>query len=316
MLLCDTLSKQFICKEIKMKKSKIVLFSCKKTVCTIAFLISLLYVLSELGAFKSSEDRQYTIAKTQHGLLMALITNDYVSEIIKSDGVWESRITTFLANNIKPNEIVVELGAHIGYYTLLMAKLVSPGGHVYAYEVNDEVYNLAKFSLHMNKLSNMVTLKNIGIMNRSGEAFFSFYNPTLDHYTNIGSSYMVSPQKKAEKLQKKVTITSLDEDIIGLKNIDWLRMDIEGSELPALYGAKKIIESSPNLKIVTEWFTKMLSNFGNVSDLVDFLHGYGFRFYKIKDDGTLGDEIFKAELCDPNTATDIVLMKSNATSSR
>lgn len=58
----------------------------------------------------------------------------------------------------------------------------------------------------------------------------------------------------------------------------------------------KNIDISSSLKIVTEWIPKMLKNFGSVSELIDLLHSYGFKFYDIEDDGSLSKEIIKNNL--------------------
>jgi FkbM family methyltransferase len=243
---------------------------------------------------------------------IALIENDLISEKIKETGVWEPDVTNYLVKNIKPNETVIELGANIGYYTIMMAKLVSPGGRIYAYEANNEVYDLALLSLKMNDLLNIVNMKNIGILDKTGEAILHYTQPDncSPSKTNIGRAHIVSTKRRNKGyLVKKIKVTSLDEDLPNLKNVDWLRMDIEGSELPAIYGAKRIIESSPNLKIVMEWAPYMLQNFGSVSDLIDLLHNYGFTFYTLKNNGDLGDIMSKAKLL-KSKHTDLVLIRN------
>jgi FkbM family methyltransferase len=226
-----------------------------------------------------------------------LITNDLISEDIKTYGVWEPEVTNYLIKNIKPHETIIEVGANIGYYTVLMAKLVSPSGRIYSYEANGEAYDLANLSLNINGLSEIVKLKNMGILDKTGNAILSHEQSNIHSFlmTNIGATHIV-PTKDNCGLKKNIRTVSLDEDLSGLKNVDWLKMDIEGSELLALRGAKRIISSSPNLKIVMEWSPRMLMNFGSVSDLIDLLHGYGFKFYEIEENGILGEEIPKPRL--------------------
>jgi hypothetical protein len=156
-------------------------------------------------------------------------------------------------------------------------------------------------------------MKNIGISDKTGEALLHYVRPSsnLSGLTNIGMAHIAFAEDEQDgNLVKKVKVISLDESLATLKNVDWLRMDIEGSELPAIEGAKRIIESSPNLKIVMEWTPNMLKNFGDVSDFIDLLHNYGFTFYHIKNNGDLGDTISKPELL-VSKQIDLVLLRNS-----
>jgi FkbM family methyltransferase len=297
---------------MKKNTKKIVIFSGKTTLCLVAILLCMQIIILHISGMEPS-DKLYSLHKTNRMLWMALINNDYISERIKVNGVWEPHVTNYLVKNVKPNETVIELGANIGYHTALMAKSVSPGGRIYAYEANSAVYDLAKFSLRMNDLSDIVEMKNIGISDKTGEAFLHCDRPDNLSLlrTNIGTAHITLAEGQSNNNSaKKIKVTSLDEDLPDLKNVDWLRMDIEGSELLAIHGAKRIIESSPNIKIVMEWAPFMLENFGNVSDFIDLLHNYGFTFYNIEDNGDLGDVMSKAELLKKNNLMDLVLIRN------
>ncbi|MDR0632434.1 MAG: FkbM family methyltransferase [Holosporaceae bacterium] len=261
-------------------------------------------------SFREALNCRCFISETNNGLWMMLINDDLISTKIRRLGVWEPHVTNYLVKNVKHNEVVIELGANIGYHTVLMAKLVSPLGRVYSYEVNDEVYDFAKMSLRMNDLSHIVKMKNVGISDKTGEALLHYTPLNSSVPTNIGMAHIDFAENGGKgELVKKVKMTSLDEDLPELKNVDWLRMDIEGSELPAIHGARRIIESSPNLKIVMEWAPCYLEKFGDLSAFIDLLHNYGFIFYRIEDDGNLGDEMPKEKLLEADQV-DLVLLRN------
>jgi FkbM family methyltransferase len=258
------------------------------------------------------DHRPYDLHKTKQGLWIALINNDLISECIKNHNIWEPEVTNYLIKNVKPNQTIIELGANIGYYTILLAQLVSPGGRVYSYEANDEVYDFTKFSLRMNGLSDVVAMQNTGILDKAREVTLHYtrLNNHSFYETNIGEAHItIDPHARGDDLVKKVKAISLDENLPNLKNVDFLRMDIEGSELLAIQGAKRIIESSPNLKIVMEWAPGMLKNFGNVSDFINEMYSYGFRFYEIRKNGDLGKEKSKAKLLE-NKMANLVLIRN------
>ena len=77
-------------------------------------------------------------------------------------------------------------------------------------------------------------------------------------------------------------------------------MDIEGSEILAIQGAKRLIENSPNLKIVTEWNPEFLSRYGEPAELIDYLFSQGFSAYTINQNGSFGKKLSKEQLLAPH----------------
>jgi FkbM family methyltransferase len=259
-----------------------------------------------------STSSKYHLCKTNQNIWLAVIENDLVSNCIECNSVWEQQVTDYLISNVKPSETIIEIGANVGYYTTLLAKLVGAGGRIYSYEANKDVYDLANLSLKMNELSKIVTIKNIAISDRKGVVEFSYLEPSAEanDIVNIGGGHISTENSicSGEKV-KRVKAISLDEDLNDIKNVDWLRMDIEGSEILALKGAKRIIKSSPNLKIVMEWAPRMLKNYGNVSELIDEMHKYGFRFYKIPKHNVFGLPLSKEYLLGVGNLEDLVLIR-------
>ena len=228
------------------------------------------------------------ISKTKHDLWMAVIRNDKVSEPIGRTGVWEEETTEYLIKNIRPGQTIIELGANIGYYTNLLAKLVGPSGRIYSYECNSEVAELNRLSLSMNHLESIVDLRECAVTDRSGQFNFSYYpiSLSLKKKVNIGSSRLELGNIRSGRSIKTVRTVALDEDLPTLANVDWLRMDIEGSEFLALKGAERIIQSSPNIKIITEWALPNLQRMSNVTAFLQNIYKRGFSFYSLESDPT------------------------------
>ncbi len=238
----------------------------------------------------------YILSKTNNNLWIAGIRNDRVSEEIGINSFWEKDITDFFVQNVKPSETVIEIGANIGYYTTLLSKLVGKNGHIFSYEANDEVYRMAKLSLEFNRLEENVMLKNVAVSDHNGSVdFVSDSISGLKFSTiNIGEGHI--KRGLDFSATKKVQCVSLDNDLPELKDVDWLRMDIEGAEVLALRGARKIIENSPNLKIVMEWTVSAMEKYGDVVQLIDQMHSYGFKFFKIPVRNKPMQQVTKEEL--------------------
>jgi FkbM family methyltransferase len=90
---------------------------------------------------------------------MFLDTKDVgLSPHLMLDGYWEMWLTEALAQTIKPGMLVVDVGANLGYFTLLMAELVGPGGAVHAFEPNPKIADRLTKSVDINGFYGRVTV--------------------------------------------------------------------------------------------------------------------------------------------------------------
>ena len=295
---------------ISQKLKEITIFSSKNSVCLIAILLSICIFIHELNELRKKE--YIYLKKTDQNLIMALIPGDFISNAIERNSFLEKRTTNYLVSNVKPGEVVVECGSNIGYYTNIFAKLVTNTGKVYSYEANRDVMNIANLSLKINGLSDIVTLKNLCISDEYGEIDFSvptdsekFLGIPLNKVNLKEASISLDPKAKNTRKVRSVT---LDQDLSHLEQIDWLRMGIEGSEVLAIKGAKRLIQSSPNIKIVMEWSPEAIKKYGDISELIDYLFTEGLRAYYINSRGSLGRELSKKDLLNIEIA-DIVFKR-------
>ena len=292
-------------------------FSGKNSLCVIGILLCAIIVLNESNHREMVEYLQaynvkkgITLKKTRHGDVLALIPNDSVCKVMLN-GVREPHIINILTSYVQPSDIVVECGAHVGSYTVLLGRMVKNNGHVYSYDANSDVFQLADLALKMNDLNESVTLKNVCIHKISGEYEFlcikSVKNSTLmkTGWSNLLNKRLFETSNRFFNIgdhnyeTRKVQSVSLDEDLSHVQQIDWLRMDIEGAEILAIQGAKRLIENSPNLKIVTEWNPEFLSRYAEPAELVDYLFSQGFSAYKITQVGGFGEKLSKEQLLTP-----------------
>ena len=223
------------------------------------------------------------LSKTNRNIWMVLINNDYVSNTIGTTGEWEPLTTKYLERNVCEGDIVVEAGANIGYYTALLGTLVGNGGKVYSFEANKETYELATLTLKMNDLHSHVQIQNVAIANSNGFANLTYQpiSSAKSMYINTGGSHLQT--KNSKPLSNSITVrtVTLDSALPFVMNVSWLRMDIEGAEIMAIEGAQRIIQQSPNIKILMEWNRLLLEGFSDVSRFIDSMHQEGFKFYRL-----------------------------------
>jgi len=197
-------------------------------------------------------------------------------------GVYDERDAMIVKNNIKKDEIVIDLGAHIGYYSLMMAKLVGRDGKVFAFEPELRNLELLRKNIEINSYSN-ITIVPKAVSDVDGECSL-FIGQESFGANKIFKPKKTDTQKFEESKTKTVRLDDYFKELGFLKKISFIKMDIEGSEICALQGMKNILESNQNLKIFTEINKNALEdNNSDFREMLDLLENYNFEFY-ISDD--------------------------------
>jgi len=166
----------------------------------------------------------------------------------------------------KSGDIVVDIGAHIGTYTLIAAKRVKQKGRVLAIEPDPENFRQLLLNISLNKIRNVIPVCAAVADIDGSTAFFVSKEKT-------GSSIARIP----EKLEGIIIVPTVKLDTIvdkfALSRIDWLKIDVEGGEALVLRGASKTLEITRRL-IIEVWPK-------NEREVYNILRRYGFKIRAI-----------------------------------
>ena len=167
-------------------------------------------------------------------------------------------------SKIKPGDLVLDVGAHIGSFTLKAAKEVGPEGRVVSFEPSSENFKLLTLNVNSNNYSN-VKLFNAAVGSAPGTAKLHLGN-------RKGTNSLLSDAGVQQVGIEEVPIRTLDSvaDELKLTKVSFVKIDVEGFELEVLKGAKSILASShPSIAMETHDFgpseeeiTNFLGNFG------------------------------------------------------
>ncbi|MBI2464516.1 FkbM family methyltransferase [Candidatus Shapirobacteria bacterium] len=141
-------------------------------------------------------------------------------------GKYEEYETMLMQHQLKDVEVVVDVGANIGYYTLLMASMAK---RVYALEPDKECFEILKKNVEENNLKNVV------ILNVAAGAKKEIKNLIKD-IENMGNSHLGDEKGVEVKCER------LEQILINEHKIDLIKIDTQGWEPAVIVGAKKIIE--------------------------------------------------------------------------
>lgn len=189
-------------------------------------------------------------------------------------GEFEHSTTELIKKEVKDGMVFLDIGANIGWYSLLGSRLVGNSGHVYAFEPDPYLFKIINENVELNNLTN-VSVFPFAVSNKSGKAKFS-----LNHAQD-GDNRLESQIINDEIIQVK-TITI--DDFCERHNVkpDFIKMDIQGSEPKAFEGMKNIVSKNPEIKIITEVFPEAIDDVGSSTEnFIDSLEKTGLTIKEI-----------------------------------
>jgi FkbM family methyltransferase len=215
-----------------------------------------------------------------HGSRMYLDSDDPGVGLSVLMGIFESFETDLFTRCIRESMTVVDVGANIGYYSLLAAQRVGKSGRVFAIEPNPAIYQMLLQNIAINDYHTIIPI-NRCVSEFSGKARFHV-NRDLP-----GESNML-PCTAAER-EDTITVDTLTlDDLLPDCEVDVLKMDIEGAEGLALMGASRLLRNRRPL-IFMEFVPTLLTNMGTPpTDVLRIIRDYGYSLYVINEkSGTL-----------------------------
>ncbi|HEY5024019.1 MAG TPA: FkbM family methyltransferase [Acidimicrobiales bacterium] len=226
------------------------------------------------------------LVATRWGAKMLVDTRDSaISAWIVLDGLWETHVTEWLQQTLRPGQTFVDVGANVGYFTLLGGQLVGPRGTVVAVEAHPGLAELLRRNVIMNGLYGYVTT-----WHRA--AWSSTTTVQLHQRLNFSGASSIGAigQEALDRLgdteaMVEVQAVPVDDLLDGLPPVDVLKMDIEGAELQAFTGLSRTLDASPKIAVMFEWAPELIEGVGDKAEaLLDLLEGHGLRFRLLEDD--------------------------------
>jgi len=163
--------------------------------------------------------------------------------------------------DFKPGDTILEVGAYTGLYAIRASEYIGPSGQVIAVEAVPDNFRILKMNVEKNRVANVKTVS-MGIYSKSGQ--LTFYRQSRQRASFVGGIV-----KDEEKFEIQVdTLDQLAEDF-GLEKVDFVRIQINGGEIHALKGSKRLLDYyRPVFLIATPY--------GTMGEVVGILHENGY----------------------------------------
>jgi len=210
---------------------------------------------------------------------------DVIGRYVYIDGMFERDCWNFVKRLLRPGMIVFDLGANFGQYTLLAAQSVSEHGHVHSFEPSERIFHELEFNVGLNGLSKRCTLNRLAVSDTAGTAKLSRYEEGAEVYGSIGAHRRSEANVVGYEDVRTVRLDDYAEEN-GIDHVDFVKIDIEGAELPALKGAERLFSRKDAPLILLEMGDVNTDGFGyKSSNLWDYLESLGYRIYFLGPNG-------------------------------
>jgi len=169
--------------------------------------------------------------------------------------------------------VVLDIGAHIGYYTLQTAARVGSRGQVHAFEPVGYTFARLKKNVLLNNFTNVFVNRYIVHDNCGKKKIF------ISDEKNTGQSSVIKPVENITRRVEIAKCITIDEYINQreLSKIDVVKIDVEGNELSVLKGMRNLLESQNHLNIIVEIHKGQLLSQGiDPKEVYNFLQKFGF----------------------------------------
>ncbi|WP_369205184.1 FkbM family methyltransferase [Streptomyces sp. PU-14G] len=230
--------------------------------------------LSEYFA-KSPSRRTVT---TRAGTVFEVDTEDLIQRYLYLFGVWEPHMTSWLMRRLRPGDGFVDVGANIGYFSVLASRLVGETGTVTAVEASAPFHHQTLRNLRLNHCANVRAL-NAAVAARHERLRFTLASPR-----NLGANSAVpwdGPVASAFEADAQPLAQLLRPEEIERARV--LKIDIEGGEGAAIRGLEPVLDRlRPDAEIAIEVAPERMAQLGDdPAELLRTLREHGFHAYRL-----------------------------------
>src|SRR5215212_4109197 len=170
----------------------------------------------------------------------------------------------------KQGDIVVDIGAHMGRYTIISSKRVGANGKVVAIEADPSNFEMLNRNIKLNQLTNVIPLNYAAY---SKETKIKLYLPEVESGYTIYNTIMSNRARTEDKFVE-VSANTLDYllQLNEITDVNWVKIDVEGAEFEVLKGASNVLSKSKDIALLIEVHGK-----DTYEPIIESLRSYNFK---------------------------------------
>lgn len=246
-------------------------------------------------------------AKTRFGAKLHCQFPDYIQSYIFFFGLWEPEITNFVSHRLKKGSQFVDIGANIGYFSILASQLVGTQGKVYAIEASPRTTRLLANNFELNQCSNSEYFNKAVYSSETEIELFR------GEQSNIGATTIFQNKAKQQGLASEGLVSAAPLDKIipfeTLQQVTLFKIDVEGAEWHVISGMRHLLHAMhPEAEILIEINRKVIESMGgSVDEVFQMMSEAGFNAFKINSSSSVEHQVapFKGTNLTPVSAHDL-----------
>ncbi len=185
--------------------------------------------------------------------------------------------TRFVRTTLQPGDVFVDVGANVGWFTLLASTIVGTQGRIYAFEPRPETGLYLEKTIKLNGITDQVTLYRYGLSDKDGEGILVW----LEGTENPGGSHLADQPPPQGMESQSIRLGMLDN--LKFQRVDFMKVDVEGAELRVFRGARATLERCRPV-ILSELSPEMLErgSAATTDEFFAFFEEIGYRCFAIE----------------------------------
>jgi FkbM family methyltransferase len=212
------------------------------------------------------------------GIELSVDLREGIAQNMRERGSYDPAETVLVKRLLSRSGVFFDVGANVGYYTCIAAKLVGETGHVHAFEANPMTAQHLTRSVEINGLAGVVDV-NVAAVTDTVTAKTTFY---VDHDAPASPLASLLPDHNWGSFSSSIQVPGMSLDAYvaarAIAAIDVVKMDIEGAEMLALRGFAKTLAESPPRAVILELVDDGIAS---PAQIIEYMERFDFSGYAI-----------------------------------
>lgn len=221
------------------------------------------------------------VMKWLDDLVVRIYPGNEIYRAIFVKGIYDPNSIVVVNSFLPTGGVFIDVGASFGHFALPAAKQVGPNGRIIAIEPSSRDYNRLIDNVKINNLWNVISSYRLAISNATGTAILNVATEERSALNTLGSEFSFKGVDRVAR--EEVDTISLDDFVVAnqIKRVDVIKLDIEGSELKALQGARDVIAKSHPMIMLGVNSNALRASGTDHDEIQKILNELNYKAYKI-----------------------------------
>ncbi len=208
---------------------------------------------------------------------------------------YEAENFEFLQKSCKPGAVIIDIGAHIGLFSIIAAQVTGKSGKVYAFEPAPSTYALLQKTVVINHEEQVIETFQKAVGKANGKITFFVSDDKADN-----SNSLVNYKEDRSLHGIDVAVTTIDNFVMekNISRLNFIKIDVEGAEFDTLQGAAETLKNLKPVCIVAIHPQPIAAKGDKLEDIYDFIVNCNYRITLDKKDFSKAALLANTELID------------------